>query len=425
MTSGDRSPAGPDTPGRTTAAEANDHAAALYEDYQRTGNIQFLQTAIALLSKAVEFIPQAQPARAWCLSNLGAALGPGSGGPGSRPTWTRPSPICEGRRCHPSRPPRPARCLSNLGVTLQARFERTGQRGPGPGHHLGRQAVDATPPATPTAPCTCPTSGPRCRPGSSAPGSRRTWTRPSPSAGGGRRHPGRHPDRPRFLSNLGNALQARFERTGQQADLDQAITTGRQAVDATPPATPTAPGTCPTSGPRCRPGSSGPGSRRTWTRPSPASAGRRRHPRRPPRPAGYLSNLGAALQARFERTGQQADLDQAITLFSRPSRPPRRPPRPAGYLSNLGTALRTRFERTGQQADLDQAITRLLTAVEATPADHPDRPGTCPTSGPRCRLRFERTGAMADSYAAINAAAKPPRPAPTPTPSSWPPGPRR
>ena len=178
-----------------------------------------------------------------------------------------------------------------------------------------------------------------------------------------------------MLSNLGNALQARFERTGQQADLDQAITRLSEAVDAAPAD----------------------------------------HPDRP----GYLSNLGAALQARFERTGQQADLDQAITRLSEAvDATPRRPPRPArdavqprgraadpvrahraaggpgpghhplseavdatpaGHpyrpaLANLGAALQARFGRTGQQADLDQAITRLSEAVDATPADHPDRP---------------------------------------------------
>ena len=46
--------------------------------------------------------------------------------------------------------------------------------------------------------------------------------------------PADHPDRAIWLSNLGNALQARFEQTGALADLDEAISAGRAAVDATP-----------------------------------------------------------------------------------------------------------------------------------------------------------------------------------------------
>ena len=44
---------------------------------------------------------------------------------------------------------------------------------------------------------------------------------------------------------------------------------------------------------------------------------RRSTPPRPTTPTGpgYLSNLGTALRARFERTGQQADLDQALEAF--------------------------------------------------------------------------------------------------------------
>jgi hypothetical protein len=37
------------------------------------------------------------------------------------------------------------------------------------------------------------------------------------------------------LVNLASALQARFERTGELADLDEAIRVGREAVVATPP----------------------------------------------------------------------------------------------------------------------------------------------------------------------------------------------
>ena len=72
-------------------------------------------------------------------------------------------------------------------------------------------------------------------PGSGAPGSRRTWMKPSPSTGKPS-PPSRSATRtgPGRLSSLGNVLQARFGRTGQLADLDEAITLFRDAVNVAP-----------------------------------------------------------------------------------------------------------------------------------------------------------------------------------------------
>jgi len=167
-----------------------------------------------------------------------------------------------------------------------------------------------------------------------------------------------HPDRAGRLSNLGGALQTRYQRTGQAADLDEAITTGQAAVDTTPTD----------------------------------------HPDR----AMYLSNLGGALQTRYQRTGQIADLNDAITTGQAAvdTTPTDHPDR-AAMLSNLGTALQTRYERTGQIADLDEAITTGQAAVDTTPTDHPDRAGYLSNLGLALRIRYERTGQVADLDEAI------------------------
>ena len=213
-----------------------------------------------------------------------------------------------------------------------------------------------------------------------------------------------HPDRAMYLSNLGAALRTRFERTGERADLDEAVTVGRHAVAATPPTTPTAPDGCPTSASPCGSGSSAPAARPTWTRRSPPAGTRWPPPRRPPRPRQCLSNLGVALRTRFERTGDQADLDEAVTAgrHAVAATPPDHPDR-AGRLSNLGVALRARFERTGGQADLDEAIAVGRDAVAATPPDHPDRARYLSNLGAALRIRFERTGDQADLDEAIAA----------------------
>ncbi|EIV96077.1 CHAT domain-containing protein, partial [Frankia sp. QA3] len=134
-----------------------------------------------------------------------------------------------------------------------------------------------------------------------------------------------HPERAGRLSNLGAALQARFDATGAPTDLTAAVDVGRQAVAATAPG----------------------------------------HPNR----AGRLSNLGAALHIRFTQTGSPDDLDAAVEVgrqavaATAPDHADR-----TMYLSNLAIALRARFERTGSPADLTAAIDAGRTGAEAPAA---------------------------------------------------------
>jgi predicted metal-dependent phosphoesterase TrpH len=353
--------AGPDTPADATAAEANDRGADLYENYQQTGNVQFLQTAITHFGEAVDATPVGHPDRPGMLSNLGAALRARFGLTGRQPDLDQA--ITCGREAvhttpdgHPERP----RMLSNLANALQNRFERAGQQPDlDQAITLLSEAADATPADHPDRPGMLSNLGAALRARFGLTGQQPdldqaiTCGREAVDA-----TPADHPARPRRLSNLGSALRARFGRTGQQPDLDQAITCFREAVDAIPDG----------------------------------------HPGRP----GILSNLGNALQDRFGRTGQQADLDQAITcgreaVDAAPAGHPER----LAMLSSLGNALRARFERAGQQPDLDQAITRLSEAADAIPADHPARPGMLSSLGNVLQDRFGRTGQQADLDQAI------------------------
>jgi hypothetical protein len=76
-----------------------------------------------------------------------------------------------------------------------------------------------------------------------------------------------------------------------------------------------------------------------------------------PNRSEQLSNLGKILFARYERTGHESDLDEAVevsraaavaTYVDGPNR--------AKWLKNLSIVLRVRFERTGCRADLDEAV---------------------------------------------------------------------
>ena len=171
--------------------------------------------------------------------------------------------------------------------------------------------------------------------------------------------PADHPDRAMYLSNLGTALQARFERTGAAADLDAAIDHLREAVQATPAD----------------------------------------HPNR----AMRLSNLGNALQARFEphRGGRRT-----WTPPSRPGSRPYRPPPPTTPTApctcpTSGMRCTPGSGAPGQRTDLDAAIAHLREAVQATPGDYPDRAMILSNLGDALRTRFERTGAAEDSEAAF------------------------
>jgi CHAT domain-containing protein len=73
------------------------------------------------------------------------------------------------------------------------------------------------------------------------------------------------------------------------------------------------------------------------------------------------------------------------------------------YLCNLGNSLQVRFGRTGELAELDEAITAIRSAVTATAEDYPERSAYLNPLGLALRARFERSGAPADREAAMAA----------------------
>ncbi|WP_246269186.1 CHAT domain-containing tetratricopeptide repeat protein [Acrocarpospora macrocephala] len=161
-----------------------------------------------------------------------------------------------------------------------------------------------------------------------------------------------------YLSGLGNALQTRFARIGDLRDLEEAITSVRQAVEATP----------------------------------------HDHAEL----AMISNNLGNMLLTRFVHTGALADLEEAITSLRQAAETtPHDHPGRAMHLSNLGSALMTRFTRTGHTADLEQAIAIERQAVEATPRDHPDGALRLSNLANVLQTRYERSQALADLEEAI------------------------
>ncbi|MGH3374889.1 MAG: CHAT domain-containing protein [Actinoallomurus sp.] len=251
--------------------------------------------------------------------------------------------------------------LSNLGLALRVRFERTGALPDlEEAVDFGREAVAATPPGSPNTALYLDNLGRALQ--------TRFGTKGTPADLEGavdvsRRAvaatPTGHRSRALHLNNLGLSLRVRFERTGALPDLEEAIGAGREAVAATPPGRPDV--------------------------------------------AAYVNALGLALQARFQRTGALTDLEEAIDLGRRTvAATATGHRRRALYLNNLGLSLRVRFERTGALPDLEEAVDAGREAVAATPAGAPDRALYLSTLGVALQARFGRTAMAPDLDAAID-----------------------
>ncbi|MFE0135762.1 CHAT domain-containing protein [Streptomyces sp. NPDC059037] len=212
-----------------------------------------------------------------------------------------------------------------------------------------------------------------------------------------------HPERAKWLTNCAATLMLRFEQTGAEADLDEAVRLGREAVDTTPADHPERAGILSSVGSSLRIRFERTGARADLD--EAAHLGRKAVDATPadhPQRAGWLSNLTATLMRRFEHTGTQADLDEAArlgreTVDTAPADAPER----AAWLSNFGVVLRTRFMQLGAAADLDEAITQYEEAVAATPAERHARAAYLSNLGNALQDRFVQDGARADLDEAI------------------------
>jgi RNA polymerase sigma-70 factor (sigma-E family) len=196
--------------------------------------------------------------------------------------------------------------LSNLGVALRVRFERTGEIVDlDSAIEVGRAAVAAL--------------------------------------------PADHIDRAKAISNLGRALAERFERTGEIADLDSAIEAGRAAVAALPTDHPGHAAVVSDLGGTLltrylRTGSRTDLNAAVDAARTAANSVLTQNPER----AKYLSNLGRALAERFERTGEIADLDSAIEAGrAAVAALPADHPDLGAAMANLQRALQDKDTRTG------------------------------------------------------------------------------
>ncbi|CZR64738.1 uncharacterized protein PAC_14637 [Phialocephala subalpina] len=128
----------------------------------------------------------------------------------------------------------------------------------------------------------------------------------------------------------------------------------------------------------------------------------REAPRDYPERADWLGAHGNALGARFETMGDAKDLEEAIRLTGEAvAIDPRNDHSVADKLSDYGFWLGQRFEQTGNTHDLNKAIELTDKAVKAVFITDTDKARLQTNLGRWLARRFERVGALGDLNQAI------------------------
>ena len=105
-----------------------------------------------------------------------------------------------------------------------------------------------------------------------------------------------------------------------------------------------------------------------------------------------LSNLSNVLLRRYERVGASGDLDEAIAASSEAAELTLNDADRALYLCNLGAMLQTRFGRRSDWADLDRAVSSGARATALAPPDSPLHTTCLSTLCNTLHVRFRATG---------------------------------
>ncbi|PVF93861.1 hypothetical protein CPB86DRAFT_818481 [Serendipita vermifera] len=345
----------------------NNLGSSLLRRFERLGRVADMDNGIEQLEVASRLTPDGHPDKSSRLNNLGTSLQVRFGHFGNiADINSSVAQIQAAIDLTPDNYPDKPSYLNNLGISLQARFERLGNIADIESAITVQQAA---------------------RPGlddfgdladiDSAINQKQSAVKLTPEG---------HPDKPMYLSSLGNSLHARFSRLGNLADIDSAITQIHAAIDLTPDDHPLKPRYL---------------SILTMHINTLRDTKNRLNNIHPDKP-GHLNDLGVSLQARFRRLGNLADLNRAIarkqdavklTQDGHPDKPK--------YLSTLGNSLQARFERLGNIADIDSAITVQQAAISLTPDDHRSKPMYLSNLGNSLQARFARLGNLADINSGI------------------------
>ncbi|KAH6880965.1 CHAT domain-containing protein [Coprinopsis sp. MPI-PUGE-AT-0042] len=341
----------------------NNSGVGLLRQYERTGDLETVTEAIAVLHRAVQLTPKGHANLPGNLSNLGTSFQHRFERAGDLADMAEA--ISAKHRAVQLTPEGHADLpgfLNNLGNSFRCRFERTGDLSDiAEAISAQHRAVQLTPEGHADLPARLSNIGNSFQGRFECTGDLSDIAEAiSAQFRAVQLTPEGHANLPGFLNNLGNSFLCRFEHTGELSDIAEAISAKHRAVQLTPEG----------------------------------------HANLP----GFLNNLGNSFQSRFEHTGDLSDIVEAISARHRAVQlTPEGHADLPGFLNNLGSSFRCRFEHTGDLSDIAEAISAKHRAVQLTPEGHADLPGFLNNLGNSFRCRFERTGDLSDIAEAISA----------------------
>ncbi|KAH6910854.1 CHAT domain-containing protein [Coprinopsis sp. MPI-PUGE-AT-0042] len=344
-------------------AALNACGVGLTRQFERTGDLETITQAIAVLHRAVQLTPEGHAYMPNGLNNLGVSFKRRFEHTGDISDITKA--ISFQRRAVQLIPKGHANlptCLSNLGGSFQHRFEYTGNVSDmAEAISAQQRAVQLTPEGHSNLPGSLSILGICFRRRFERTGDLSDLTEAiSAQQRAVQLTPEGHSDLPGFFTNLGNSLRCHFNCTGNLSDLTKAISAQQRAVQLTPEG----------------------------------------HSNLP----GFLSNLGTSFRFHFEHTGDLSDLTKAISAQYRAVQlTPKGHSELPGSLSSLGISFMRRFERGGDLSDLAEAISAQRRAVQLTPEGHIEQPCRLDNFGTSLYLSFERTRNLSDLAEAISA----------------------
>ncbi|KAF5369560.1 hypothetical protein D9758_002654 [Tetrapyrgos nigripes] len=384
----------------------NNLGASLATRFHHHGTLEDLELAITLISHAVDLTPDGHSDKPTYLKNLGDAFEARFDRSGELEDLQKAialehrsaSLIPDG---HPEKPS----CLNTLGNAFLRRFERFDNfEDIENAISLHRHAVDLTPDGHPMKPGRLSNLGNTFEARFDRIGDLSdienaiTFKRRAIDLS-----PKGHPDEAKYLHNLGNAILTRFDRHGDLDDLEDAIDVMRRAVELTPNDQYVKPGRLTALGDALearflRLGEVNDIDSAILYKRHAVELTPDGHHRKP----GHLSGLGSAFQARFNKGKDTKDLDNAITAHRQAvdavlDDHPRKP----AYLNNLGSSFARRFEHLHELDDLHTSITLAQHAVSLTPHGHPDEPGRLSNLAHFLSMRYPRTRNLDDLTNAI------------------------
>lgn len=203
-------------------------------------------------------------------------------------------------------------------------------------------------------------------------------------------------------ANAGMAYLTRFEVIADTADLDNAIDHSRGAVERTPDSDPSYPARVSNlaAAVRARYDDTGVEKDLDEARALAELAVWVSSPSDPAR-ARRLSNLSAVLSTSFEKRGGSGDIDCAVEV-ARASTASGPDNGAAGRVSNLLLALHLRGAATGNVADLQEALGLGWAMAAAMPADHADRADILTNAAGAAMSWFDWTGDIAAITQAVD-----------------------